>query len=205
MAPVDPAKDSPSVSVRKCLVSGVVHPKTELIRFVLDPSSHVIPDLAERLPGRGLWVSASRDALETAIKKNLFTRAAKTKALADPQLLEQVEKLLARRCLELLGLARGAGLVITGQAQVEQAVKEREIYVVLVAADAGRDGPKKLHHATLVSSGLTRNEQGEALGCGQAVYLGLRPHKLTDKVQTEFARWRGVSGEKSFSTDCEKP
>ena len=112
-----------SSSERKCLVTGAVKPKTEMIRFVLGPDRRVVPDLAERLPGRGMWISAEADAIKQAIKKNLFTHAAKNKADCPPDLYEQVLSLLARRCLEFVGLARGAGQAVVGQAQVEKEAK----------------------------------------------------------------------------------
>jgi uncharacterized protein len=181
-----------NTTLRKCLVSGAVKPKTELIRFVLDSRNNIVPDLAMRLPGRGLWVEASRDALQTAVRKNLFARAAKTSVRVDPSLPEQVEKLLEQRCLDLLGLARGSGLVVMGQPQVEEALKAGELAFVLMADDAGRDVLKKMSRAKPVHSGLTREQLGQALGREQLVALGLRPHILTDKLRTELTRWEGV-------------
>ncbi|MDD5587116.1 MAG: DUF448 domain-containing protein [Alphaproteobacteria bacterium] len=195
------ARAGAAATLRKCLATGAVKPKAELIRFVLDPENRVVPDLAARLPGRGLWVTASREALQTAAGKNLFARAAKTSAHADPSLPEQVERLLARRCLELLGLARGAGLVVTGQPQVEEALKAGALAFVLVAADAGRDVLKKMGRATLVHSALTRDRLGEALGREHLVTLGLRPHILTEKLRTELARWQGVRAAPDSSPD----
>ncbi len=187
---------------RRCLATGAVLPKPELIRFVVGPEQQVVPDLAARLPGRGLWVAARRDALRLAVQKKLFAKAAKASVIVDPELPQQVERLLARRCLELLGLARGAGLAITGQPQVEQAVKARELAFVLVSSDAGGDGPKKLHHAKLVPSGFTRDELGEALGREQLVYIGLRPHTLTEKLHTELTRWHGVREDSPLPIDA---
>jgi len=179
-------------ALRRCLVTGEVKPKTELVRFVLDPSSHVVPDLMGRLPGRGLWVSASREALEQAIQKNLFSKAAKTKALVDADLLEQVEHLFARRCSELLGLTRAAGGVVTREPMVLQAISNGALKAVLLATDAGNDIRKKLSRVEALYSCFTRNELGAALGREHLVAVGLRPHPLTDKLQAELTRWQGV-------------
>ena len=179
-------------NARRCLATGAVKPKTELIRFVADPDNNIVPDLAARLPGRGLWVSADAAALKLAVRKNLFSRAAKTAVKADSALPQQVEQLLAKRCLELLGLARGAGLAVVGHMQVEEAVKARALAFVLVADDAGQDGVKKLYHATLVKGGFSRAQLGAALGREQLVYIGLKPHSLTEKLRAELARWQGV-------------
>src|SRR3954462_5309740 len=94
---------------RRDIVSGEVMPEARLIRFVAGPDGQVVPDLSATLPGRGMWVEATREAVEAAAKRGAFARAAKTKLAADPKLADLVEALIARRCLERLGLARRAG------------------------------------------------------------------------------------------------
>ena len=66
--------------LRRCIATGVVRPKTDLIRFVLSPDGIVTPDIAEKLPGRGLWLTADADALKAAVRKGAFSRAARRKA-----------------------------------------------------------------------------------------------------------------------------
>ena len=43
-------------------MTGAVMPKDALLRFVLAPDGQVVPDLAGKLPGRGIWVTPRRDA-----------------------------------------------------------------------------------------------------------------------------------------------
>jgi len=112
--------------------------------------------------------------------------------------------LLAKRCLDLLGLARGAGLVVMGQPQVEEALKAGELACVLMAADAGHDIRKKLNRAAIVNSGFTRAQLGEALGREQLVALGLKPNTLTEKLRVEIFRWRNIRSETVKSVDCER-
>ncbi len=89
---------------RRCIVSGEVVPEEKLIRFVAGPGGVVVPDLARKLPGRGLWVTANREAVTTAAKKGAFSRAAKAKLSAPADLADQVERLLTQRVLDGLGL-----------------------------------------------------------------------------------------------------
>ncbi len=182
-------------SERRCLATGEIKPKAELIRFVLDPEGRVTPDLAERLPGRGLWVSASRDALQNAVAKNLFSKAAKTKAMASAELPDLVEGLLKRRCLELLGLARAAHAVVSREPLVLEALAAGKLEAVLLASDAGADIRKKLSRAGEIFEGFTRQELGEALGREHLAALGLQAHPLTTKLKNELKRWQklGVS------------
>ncbi len=204
-APKEQTACAAAEPLRRCLVCGVEKPKSALIRFVLDPESRVVPDLTGRLPGRGLWVSADRIALEDAARKNLFSKAAKTKTKIDADLSAQVESLLAKRCLELLGLARAARAVVTREPAVEEALAKGELAGVLLASDAGGDIRKKLSRAQTLFFGFSREELGGALGRGQAVAIGLKPHPLTEKLLAELARWQGVSKAPDlFSTDDQR-
>src|SRR3954463_1806443 len=94
---------------RRCIVTREVLPDSQLVRFVVGPENEIVPDLAAKLPGRGIWVSANRDALARALKKNLFSKAAKPSVRAPADLPERVEALLAARMQEHLGLARRSG------------------------------------------------------------------------------------------------
>ena len=99
---------------RRDLASHQVMDESRLIRFVAGPDGQVVPDLGRKLPGRGLWVAADRASVQTAAKKNLFSRAAKTRLAASDDLPDLVERLLHRRCLDQLGLARREGVLISG-------------------------------------------------------------------------------------------
>lgn len=180
-----------SAQQRRCLATGESFDKQVMIRFVVGPDHVVVPDMAGRLPGRGLWVRADRDALDLAIRKNLFSRAAKQSVTLPNDLLATVETLLARRCLDLLGLCKSAGQIVAGQAQVEQILKEDNLAFVVIAADAGADGPKKLGRARQIRD-FDRGSLGKALGRDHIVYIGLRPHALSEKLVIELNRWQGV-------------
>jgi uncharacterized protein len=51
--------------LRRCIVTRQRLPKERMIRFVVGPDRQIVPDLAARLPGRGIWLSASGDVLES--------------------------------------------------------------------------------------------------------------------------------------------
>ena len=99
---------------RRCIVTGEVQPKAGLIRFVAGPDGQVVPDLAEKLPGRGIWVSADRAAIDKAAAKGLFSRAAKAPVKAPVGLDDLVEAGVARRLVELVSLARKSGRAVAG-------------------------------------------------------------------------------------------
>ena len=107
-------RDAEQDRERRDLVTHQVMDESRLIRFVAAPDGSVAPDLARKLPGRGLWVAADRASIETAVKKNLFSRAAKAPMKPAADLADTVESLLVRRCLDQLGLARREGVLISG-------------------------------------------------------------------------------------------
>ena len=129
---------------RRDIVTGTVMEESRLIRFVAGPDGAVVPDLARKLPGRGLWVAADRVSLETARRKGLFARAAKARLTAPADLADQVEALLARRLLSSLGLARKAGELISGFEKVQAAVTSGRAAFLIEAIDGAADGRRKI-------------------------------------------------------------
>ena len=129
---------------RRCIATGETRPKAELIRFVAGPDGEVVPDLAGRLPGRGLWVTANREAIEKAVKKGLFAKAARMRLDVAPDLADRVEELLARRAGEALGLAKKAGALVSGFEKVMAALTEGDLACLVEARDGAADGRRKL-------------------------------------------------------------
>lgn len=129
---------------RRDIVSGEVMDEARLVRFVAGPDGVVVPDLARKLPGRGLWVAADRASVDTAAKKNQFSRAAKAKLSAPANLADQVEQLLLRRLLDGLGLARRAGELTSGFEKVQAALRSGKVAWLIEAADGAEDGRRKL-------------------------------------------------------------
>src|SRR5262249_13434102 len=112
-----------SPSLRRCIVTRQALEKPAMIRFVIDPDGRATPDLKERLPGRGLWVTARQDILEQAVARNAFAKAAKQSVKADRDLVQRVTALARREVGELLGLARKSGHLVAGFEKVEAALR----------------------------------------------------------------------------------
>lgn len=129
---------------RTCLVTREVTPLDDMLRFVVAPDGSVVPDLSRNLPGRGAWVTATRAALEKAIKQNAFARAFRGKGKAGSNLVALVDSLLERSALDALSLANKAGLIVTGNTKVEAAILAAKIAALYHAAEAARDGKRKL-------------------------------------------------------------
>jgi predicted RNA-binding protein YlxR (DUF448 family) len=131
-------------TVRRCALTRERLPKQDLIRFVLSPNGEIVPDLKERLPGRGVWVTAAHDKVAEAAKRNVFARALKTKVTVPADLPERVERLIVEAALGALALANKAGSVVFGTAKVEEAIAKGRTAALIHASDAAEDGCRKL-------------------------------------------------------------
>jgi uncharacterized protein len=129
---------------RRDIVSGEVMEEARLIRFVAGPDGQAVPDLARKLPGRGMWVAADRASVTAAAKKGLFARSAKAKITAPADLADQVEALLKTRLLSALGLARRGGDLTSGFEKVHAAIASGKVAWLIEATDGAADGRRKL-------------------------------------------------------------
>lgn len=178
---------------RRCIVSGETAPKHGLLRFVVGPENVIVPDLGERLPGRGIWVSADRDALQKAGDKKLFTRAAKMQVTVPEDLVKRVEMLLVKRCMDVIGLAKRSDRLVFGYDRVLEALERGGQGVVLIATDAGGGRHDVLEDAKSVpvTGGLTNSEMGEATGKGVVSFLTIQRGGLAESLLRECERLTG--------------
>lgn len=183
---------------RRDIVTGEVMDEAALIRFVAGPDGQVVPDLARKLPGRGLWVAADRASLETAAKKGLFARAAKARAVAPPDLADRVEMLLKRRLLSGLGLARRAGELTSGFEKVAAAIEAGKAAWLIEASDGAADGRRKLWGKTRKQSPPTpvfglfsAAELGLALGGENVIHTAFLAGRAADRWAEDARRLAG--------------
>ncbi len=143
-----------SATMRMCAVTREVRPIDELIRFVVSPQGEVIPDLKRKLPGRGLWVSASRRAVAEAVRRNQFSKGFKRGLRVAPTLAADTEILLVRSVTEALAMAAKAGQVVSGFGKVEDALKQRQAVALIHASDGAADGIRKLDAIVRQNAGI---------------------------------------------------
>jgi predicted RNA-binding protein YlxR (DUF448 family) len=195
---IEPHLSAPPASgpVRTCIVTGEEGAPERMIRFVVGPDGEVVPDLARKLPGRGLWVRAEQAAVAEAVARKLFAKAARAAVTAPADLAERVERLLLGRVLEDLSRARRAGRAVAGFVKVEQMIGRGQAGLLIVAAEADGDGLAKL-----AASGLPLERLGDAallggvFGREQAVYVAVahddRSGHFIQRIAGGAARWRG--------------
>jgi predicted RNA-binding protein YlxR (DUF448 family) len=184
---------------RTCVATGETLPESALVRFAAAPDGEVTPDVAAKLPGRGVWVRAERAAIDKAVKKNAFARGLKANAKAPPDLADRVEALISRRCLDILGLARGAGALAIGTVQVEEAIRRAPPYWLIEASDGAEDGRRKLIQLAFglwgeeprVVGCFTGAELGVALGRDHVVHAALLQEGMAQRWTVEIGRLSG--------------
>ena len=189
-------KKTPQKNERKCIATGEVQPKHGLIRFVIGPDQSVVPDVLEKLPGRGLWVAADRHALEKACKGGLFVRGTKTKIKPSVHLLRDLERQLARRVVDLISLARKSGLAVSGYEKVKDWLTKDQAEVLLQSSDGSERGKSKLStpHGGLFIGWLTSEELGAAFGRKTVIHCALTSGGITQRVVDEAQRLKGLRG-----------
>ena len=132
---------------RHCALTRQLLPVDDMIRFVVGPGSHVVPDVKRKLPGRGLWVTGTREAIAEAVKRNVFARGFKQDVRASADLAGTAEQMLERSALDALAITGKAGRLVTGFAKVEAAIAQDDIEALIHASDASDDGTRKLNAA----------------------------------------------------------
>lgn len=187
-------KDREDGPERKCIATGEVQPKFGLIRFVVGPEAQVVPDIAGKLPGRGIYVAAERAALDKAVAKNLFTRAARQPVTLPENVTDLVEEMLAHRTVDLISLARKGGNAVAGYERVKDWLMKEEATVLIQASDGSERGKSKLstpHRGSFIGW-LTANELGRAFGRQTTIHAALGAGGLAQRVVEEAARLKGL-------------
>lgn len=193
-----------SPTLRRCIVTRQALEKPAMIRFVLDPEGRVVPDLKEKLPGRGLWVTADREVLAQAAAKNAFAKAARQSAKVPADLVERVAELAKREVAELIGLARKSGQLRAGFEKVQIALQNGRVRVLVAASDGAEDGRSKLARLAAgvasvrggsgveIVAPLTAAELAQALGRDHAVHAAIAESGIAERIIIACRRLNGL-------------
>ncbi len=181
---------------RRCVATRLSFPVDRLIRFVAGPDGALVPDIRRKLPGRGVWTYASRVAVERAVRTRAFARSLKSPVQVASDLADEVDRLLARDCLQALAMANKAGQIVTGFAKVEAAAGRA--VALVTASDAAADGRRKLLQALRRRHGegasaipvlecFASDDLALALGRDLVIHAALMKGAASEAV---LARWR---------------
>ena len=182
---------------RRCLVTRASRPKGGLLRFVVSPEGVLVPDLGEKLPGRGLYVMPDRELLETAISKRLFAKAARQAVQVPEALPKNVAALLRQRALDLIGFAKRAGQAVAGFDRVKSWIEQGRAAVVIQAVDGATGGRQRLagvaaavgetlsdgsSHQPVMVELFGQDQLGAAFGRTATVHVAIAPGGLAKQL-----------------------
>ncbi|WP_293572900.1 RNA-binding protein [Phaeobacter sp.] len=187
-------KDRSDGPERKCLATGDVQPKQGLIRFVVGPDGQVVPDILDKLPGRGVYVTATKAAIAAAVKKKLFARGFKAQVAVPEGLEETIEAQVLRRLVDLISLARKSGDAVSGYEKVKDWLAKEHARVLIQASDGSGRGKSKLstpHRGKFIGV-LTADELGMAFGRQTVIHAALASGGLGKRVVEEAQRLQGL-------------
>ncbi|MEM1275775.1 MAG: RNA-binding protein [Pseudomonadota bacterium] len=183
---------------RRCIATGERGDPARMVRFVLGPDGDVVPDVAGRLPGRGVWLTAEKPLVEKAVDKRLFSRGFKAQAAVPEGLVDLVERLLVDRLVSTLGLARKAGEAVTGFEKVKARLLANPTGVLVQASDGAPDQRAKLARLAQdrpLIGVLNAAELGLAFGRGFAIHATLDAGGLASRALSEAQRIAGFRPE----------
>lgn len=179
---------------RRCLVTRQSLPRGALVRFVVGPDGRIVPDIGARLPGRGLWLQSRRDIVDRAVASKAFAKAARRDVGIPDALADQVERLLAARCIDLIGLARRAGQALSGFDSVRRALRRGWAALLVVASDGSPRERSRLPAASVpgpIVDVLSAAELGGVFGRARVVHAAFCRCRLEGQFRAEAARLAG--------------
>lgn len=179
---------------RMCIVTRECQDESALIRFVRGPDGNAVPDLARKLPGRGVWVSLNRERLAEAVKRKMFSRAFAAETKAEENLPDLVGRLLRQHCLSYLSLAKKAGEAVTGFMKVEEMLGRGKARFLFHASEAQPDGCRKLDRMVgpevEIVTAFTLDELDLAFGRSNVVHAAVARGGLAGKLEVAVQRMK---------------
>jgi predicted RNA-binding protein YlxR (DUF448 family) len=193
-AEAEDAEEPERGPLRRCLVTRERQAKEAMIRFVLDPDRNLVPDLAERLPGRGMWLSAKADVIEHAARRGAFAKAARGEVHVPPDLRARIEDGLRGRVRDLVGFARRAGQAVSGWQSTREWLQAGRAGLLVQASDGSPAEKARLlgHRTVPVVTPLDAAELGAPFGRDRAVHVAIASGRLAGLIAAEAARLAGV-------------
>jgi hypothetical protein len=147
----------------------------------------VVPDIRNRLPGRGVWLSLGRKVIEEAARKRVFARGLKEGVTAPADLPAEVARLLAADALQMLSFVNKAGAVVAGFEKI--AGGHWPIAVLLQAKNGSASEKQRLRaicrgrgpgeRDPVVISAFSSDELALSMGRDNVIHAALKVHPIS--------------------------
>ena len=204
---LDRGATAPPRRARTCALTRELLPVESLLRFVVSPDGEVVPDLKRKLPGRGLWITATRAALEEAVARKVFARGFKREVrVAATSRRRPSGCWRVRRSMRWRSPANPA-TSLTGFSKVEAALAHGEAVALIHASDAAADGKRKLD-AALQRETAEKSREIAVIEefSGEPIGFGIEPPKCGTCSPACRARERDISRpRRAFSALSDRP
>ena len=194
------ARSEKQMPERRCIYTRETSSREMLVRFAVSPDGMVVPDLEEKLPGRGLWLTARGDIIRRACAENAFSKAARRNVTVPADLPDRLAALMNGRCLDLIGLARRSGVAVAGFEKVRAALESGDVALLIEASDGADDGREKLARRAIGVETLslwTADRLGVPFGRDRVVHATIFAGGLADRLSKEALRCAGIQSEGS--------
>lgn len=190
-----PAEEIEKGPLRRCIVTRESLPKGDMLRFVVGPDNALVPDLAGRLPGRGMWLKAAPGLLEQAVKKGAFHRAAKAQVKIPGDMAAMLGGMFEQRLMDMLGMARRAGESVAGWQKVQEWLAAGRVGLLVEATDGSPAERARLigGHQMPVILALPAETLGRIFGRGGAVHVAVAKGRLAEAIAREADRLRAFA------------
>ncbi len=181
-------------NIRTCIVSGQSLDKTALIRFVIAPDGQLTPDIHQKLPGKGIWVSADRASLEKAVSKHLFQKKTKEKINIDQNIIDSIESITLNKIISTLGMARKSGNSVAGEQKVIELQTTYPEALVIIAKEASARQRQKVKNPerAAIEDILSATQLGHIFGREEVMYCAIKPGKIAKNLLIDLKRYKGL-------------
>ena len=179
----------------KCFLTGEKLDKATLLRFALSPTREVVPDCYNKLAGRGFWVRPEKSTLKLLEKSKKLTSYYEGEVFFDPKMNEIIKRLVTKKILKQLSLARKAGLLVIGSDGIKSSFNTGKLCLVISAKGAKSLSVGQRHYNDQVyyCSGLfTKLDFEEAISKKNVQYLGILCKKFKKTIQDDLNKLKDV-------------
>lgn len=196
---------------RMCALTRARAPQRALLRLALGPEGEPYVDLIGRAPGRGVYIKCEPEVFRRAMSPKGLGRVFRGRAKAlEPAAveaaLEDTIRRLEARIVEMVGIARRAGLLELGMDPALRAL-EAAGGLLLLAEDLGAASARKIRAAAERAPGIrvihvaTKERLGSMLGRVEVGVVAIRPSRHADRMASEADRWRALRGDDAASPE----
>ena len=157
----------------------------------------MLVDYRHRLPGRGAYTCIDKKCLRDASRNKQFQRSFRGKCseISEEGLLDSLQQALLQRILNLIGMARKSGQVISGSNAVMTALRQPKGQAVVLISEDISDGIaakiRELSDRQNVSCSqlFSKGMLGQVLGKGERSVLAIQSGALAKAILIELQRY----------------